>query len=151
MILSDWKIAMIVALIVIALPERERATRLWVWAVMICSSFAAMIQWSLWLFVLIDIIAAVFILLPPRGVWQRAIGFCYIAMLLITTGFVVSRLQFFSSAAPDPLLLQFAHSTLGWIALSLLLLWTGDDAARPYLDSNRDRGGLAAVDVGRSR
>lgn len=149
MILTDWKIAMVFALVFVALPRAERPTRLWVWAVMMISSFAALIHYSLWLFVIIDIIGAILILLPPRGVWQKAIGFCYIAMLLITTGFALSRLQVFSSAAPDPHLLQFAHATIGWIALALLVLWTVDDAARPHLDRNRNRRGLAPADVGR--
>ncbi|MEM6493021.1 MAG: hypothetical protein AAF650_01455 [Pseudomonadota bacterium] len=118
---------------------------------MMAASLAAMSTYSMWLYVAIDVAAAAAIMWPPRNVWQRAIGLCFVTMILLTTGYVLYGLQIFSSAAADPGMLQAAHTWLGWLALSLLLVWTFDDAFGDALGRYWNRGDVWPAGLGRVR
>lgn len=128
--MSDWHIAMLAILPLTVWARPRRSVRVRVWLAMMIASGAAYIYPSIWAFVAIDLIAAVIVLIPPRNLWQKIIGGLFLVMAFIEIGYagsVVSYLYNFSSAQPDPTLLRQTNIVIGWAALSVLFIFSGDD------------------------
>lgn len=149
-----WDIAMIPAALLAVLTYPERMARVRVWLVMIAGAVLAHVYANVWFYLVLDIAVATIIMLPPKTMWQRAIGACYVGMILITTGYILHDLtyvHFSLSAASSPEMLKTAHDFLGWAAIALLMLWGGDALLGTYRDRVGGSSDLSPSEQGRVR
>ena len=152
--MTVWKAVMLSALLFGLASPSDRACKMRVWAAMMVGSLAMGIYPNLWFYLALDVIVAVVIMMPPKTVWQRAIGLCYVAMLLLGVGYGVGEflaLQNFSSTAPNPSVLKTAHDYLGWVAVAVFFVWGGDGLLGDYRIGRGPSGGLLPVEQGRLR
>ena len=150
--MSDWKIAMVVLLPLLAVGS---PVRLWgvhlpsgskgrTWLVLFSASVAAMLfsADSVWPFAIIDGLAGYFVLRHPRGEAQRAIGTIFIMMLFLHLGFYLAcRLQ---PGPHDFLGYVMANRLLGWLQWACLASWGVGDAINRLVVYRRTAGGLVA-------
>lgn len=146
--MTTWEVAMIVALLVGIISPVDRGPRARAWAATMVGSLAAYLYPNLWYYLALDVAVAAIILLPPRTSWQRAIGFCFVVMVLLSIGYAIhdlAALHIFLSPAGSPAVLKETHDYLGWVACGLLLLWGGSAILGTYLHRASDSSGVSAA------
>lgn len=151
---TTWKFAMILTLFVCLAAPENRRERVRVWAAMMVGSLLGIFYQSVWFFLALDILVAVAIMAPPKWVWQRVIGFCYVAMVLLSTGYMLRELavvHFSLSPTNSPDMLKSAHDFLGWAALAALLSWGAHGILGTYWARFSGAGSLAPARSGRVR
>jgi hypothetical protein len=123
------------ALILFAIGPINRAQYLRVWLAMIAGLPLAYLFTSPWAYIAIDLAVAAIVMVRPKAPWQRAIGFCYVGMALLTTGYMIRQIAgvyIFSSPAVDPIVLSPFNDFLGWAATLILIAWGGNGVFRAY-------------------
>ena len=153
--MADWQVqalvwlgATVVALGVGLISPVERSHRLRVWAAMVGACVAAYAFPNVWFYLAIDIVAAAVIMTHPKTLPQRAIGLCYIGMILLTSGFILRNLfgvQIFLSAAEEPTVLKSAHDFLSWLAVAILFAWGAGNALGTYRTGASGLGSVVAT------
>lgn len=146
--MSDWKIAMVCLLPLLAVGS---PVSLWgvrlpsgmkgkTWLVLFSASLAGMLfdASAIMAFLAIDALGAFFVLQRPRGETQRAIGILFIMMMFLHLGFYAAcRLQ------PGPHdLTGYANFNrlLGWLQWACLAFWgVGDALVRLVMDRGPSR------------
>lgn len=156
--MSDWKIAMVCLLPLLAIGSPVRFWNIAVpwgargraWLALFGASCAALLlaPFGIFAYAAIDGIAAAIVLKRPRGEAQRAIGLLFVAMLFAHLGFYLAlRMQ------PGPhdytAYVQF-NQLLGWLQWACLLSW-GIGYALERLRGARSAGGDLLVDNGSAR
>ena len=150
--MSDWKIAMVVLLPLLAVGSPVRlwgvhipsGRKGWTWLVLFSSALAAMLSPadSVWPYAVIDALAGYFVLRRPRGEAQRAIGTIFIMMLFLHLGFYLAcRLQ---PGPHDYLGYVMANRLLGWLQWACLASWGVGDALVRLVVHRRAGGSLVA-------
>lgn len=145
----EWKLAMVLALLIGVVSPTDRGARIRVWAAMMAGSLAAYIYPNLWYYVALDVSVAAIILMPPKTVWQRAIGLCFVVMILLSIGYAIrdfAALHIFLSAPNSPHMLKEAHDFLGWAALAIFSLWGGHAIFGPYFNRSGNRGPVSVAE-----
>lgn len=115
--MTDWKIAMLCLLPLMADPAKMRT-----WGALMGASLAAMFAPFLAAFVVIDLIAGAIVLRHPRGCAQRMIGLLFAGMVFFELGFLIS-----DGNQRD--LLMTSLVALGWAQWAMLATWGAYDAA----------------------
>lgn len=153
--MSDWKIAMVILLPLLAVGSPVRiwgvhmpaGRKGWTWLVLFCSALAGGLfaGTSVWPFAVIDAVSAWFVLKRPRGEAQRAIGTIFIMMLFLHLGFYLAcRLQ---PGPRDFLGYVYWERSLGWLQWACLASWgIGDAMGRLVVYRGDSRGLLADRD-----
>ena len=153
--MSDWKIAMVCLLPLLAMgsPVRlfgfpvpsGRKLRTWLalfGAAVAASFFAAD---NIIAFAVIDAIGAWLVLGHPRGETQRAIGLLFVGMLFLHIGFFIAG--WMQPGSYDATGYANYNRLLGWLQWAFLALWGGGDAvARIIRDSRGGDDSLLARD-----
>ena len=139
--------------LLLALTSPEgRVARVRVWAAMMGGSLLMSFYPNIWFYLALDIVAAAVIMAPPKTVWQRGIGLCYVGMILLTCGYALGEapaLHIFLSPANSPEMLKAAHDYLGWAAVALFVLWGSDGLFGIIRDRVSPSGNLQASKSGR--
>ena len=126
------------------LPLMRGRAKLRVWlALMAACGFAWVFQ-SVAAHIAIDILAGALVLKRPSGVAQKIIGFLFVAMILFSTGYLLS-------AQGNPLTVQAIMIVLGWLQWIALLSWGIYDLARDRRGGSRPAGSVSAAETGRIR
>lgn len=126
------------------LPLMTGKARLRVWCALVGASAASWIFPHIAAHIAIDILAGALVLKRPKGLAQKIIGFLFVAMILFSTGFLVSP-QF------NPDTLQTAMIVMGWMQWAVLLSWGMYDLARNRRSRPSPAGSVSPVDAGRIR
>ena len=111
-----WLTAMGLALILFVIGPINRAQYLRVWLAMLAGLPLAYLFPNMWAYIAIDLSIAAIVMVQPKAPWQRAIGLCYVAMALLTTGYLIryfAGVHLFLSPAGSPDLLQPVNDVLG--------------------------------------
>jgi hypothetical protein len=129
------------------LKSCPQSAKLWqwqkarVWAVMMGASLTTFFTSSLAAFIVFDLLAAMLVMMPKRGIPQRAIGGLFVLMAIMTIGFLASP-----TAGASVL---YSHYTMaGWGQWGILFLWGLHDTGRiiysrlsPARDLHPDKAG----------
>ena len=146
--MSDWKVAMVCLLPLLAMgsPVRlmgfpvpaGRKLRTWValfGAAVAAGLFAAD---NIVAFAVIDAAGAWLVLSAPRGETQRAIGLLFVGMLFLHIGFFIA--SWMQPGSYDAIGYANYNRLLGWLQWAFLALWGGSDALARIVRDNRVAG-----------
>lgn len=145
---------MALALILLAVGPINRAQYLRVWLAMLAGLPLAQFLPNMWAYIVIDLAIAAIVMVQPKAMWQRAIGLCYIAMALLTTGYmirVLAGVYFSLSPATNSEMLHSLNDVLGWAATAVLIAWGGNGVFRSYWIGPSSGRNLQTAGQGRSR
>lgn len=134
-----WFIAMAALL-----PLMKGRARFRTWTALIAASCAAWIFPTIAAHIAIDILAGAVVLKRPKGLAQKIIGFLFVAMILFSTGYILSD-------QANPLTLQTAMIVMGWMQWAVLLSWGIYDVARNSRSRTRPAGSVSPADARRIR
>lgn len=152
--MTEWLVAMSVALLLFLLVPQGRTQKLRVWLVMLAGLPVAHFFPNVWAYLVIDLVIAAIVMVPPKSTWQRVIGLCYVGMALLTTGYIlrdIAGVYIFLSAANNPEMLRIANDFLGWLATATLLAWGGHGIFATLGIIGRDSRDLSPAKQGRVR
>lgn len=124
--MSDWKVAML-CLLPLMVGGAWRV-KLRVWAALCAGSVAAHIMPSVHAFIVIDLITAGIVMLPPKGGPQRFIGASLLLMAMLSMGLLgatafLHPLQESSASIRNQIMLFESLMFISWVQFGALLLW----------------------------
>ena len=135
----EWFAAML-----LILPFMRGRAKVRTWGALFLASVAAWVFPSIAAHIAIDLLAGALVLKRPRGLAQKIIGFGFVAMLIFSSGYVMSQ-------QANPWTLYYAMLGIGWAQWAVLLSWGLYDFARNRSGRLGPAGRVHAPDVGRVR